>query len=172
MAPSTGAQDPPGAVTVYSSLPLSGAARPQAQAVVRGARLAVEEAGGLAGGRQVRYVSLNGATRRAGSWTPERTARNAVRAATDDSTIAYIGEFNSGASAISMPILNEVGIAQISPSNTAIGLTRSGPGAERGEPAKYRPAGRRHYFRLAPTTGSRPPRWPARCEIAAAGAWR
>ena len=95
-------------------------------------------------------MSLNDATARAGSWTPERTASNARRAAGDDSTIAYLGEFNSGASAVSMPILNEAGIAQISPSNTAIGLTRSGPGAEPGEPDKYLPAGFRHYFRLAP----------------------
>jgi branched-chain amino acid transport system substrate-binding protein len=146
----TGAQDEPGTLTVYSSLPLSGPAKPQTQAIVRGARLALEEAGGTAGGRPVRYVSLNDATRGAGSWVPRRTARNAIRAAQDDSAIAYIGEFNSGASAVSMPILNEAGVPQISPSNTAIGLTRGGLGAERGEPAKYNPTGLRHYFRLAP----------------------
>ncbi len=150
VTPSTGAQDVPGPLTVYSSLPLSGAARPQARAIVRGARMAVDEAGGLAGGRQIRYVSLNDATVRDGSWAPDRTASDARRAASDDSTIAYIGEFNSAASAISMPILNEAGIAQISPTNTAIGLTRSGAGSEPGEPDKYLPAGYRHYFRLAP----------------------
>jgi branched-chain amino acid transport system substrate-binding protein len=145
-----GAQSGSGTLTVYSSLPLSGASRPQAQAIVRGARLAHEEAGGLAGGRPIRYVSLDDATRRAGSWVPERAAGNARRAARDRSAIAYIGEFNSGASAVSMPILNETGIAQISPSNTAIGLTRSGLGAIPGEPDKYNPTGLRHYFRLAP----------------------
>ena len=49
-----------------------------------------------------------------------------------------------------MPILNEAGLAQISPSNTAVGLTRSWPGADRGEPARYRPRGIRTYFRLMP----------------------
>ena len=117
MAPFTGAQAP-GPLTVYSSLPLSGAGKPQSQAIVQGARLAVEEAGGMAGATSIRYVSLDDATARAGAWTPQRTAKNAVRAAQDGSTIAYIGEFNSGASAVSMPILNEAGIAQISPSNT------------------------------------------------------
>src|SRR5215212_2961748 len=112
-----------GTLTVYSSLPLSGANRPQAQAIVRGAGLALEEAGGVAGGRPVRYVSLDDSTRRAGSWVPERAAGNARRAAQDRSTIAYLGEFNSGASAVSMPILNEAGIPQISPSNTYTGLT-------------------------------------------------
>jgi branched-chain amino acid transport system substrate-binding protein len=145
ITPSTGAQDAPGPLTVYSSLPLSGADTAQAQAIVQAARLAVEESG-----TQIRYVSLNDATARAGAWTPQRTAKNAARAARDGSTIAYIGEFNSGASAISMPILNQAGIAQISPTNTAAGLTRSGAGAERGDPLRYFPAGYRHYFRLLP----------------------
>jgi len=65
--------------------------------------------------------------------------RNARRAAADSSAIGYIGEFNSGASAISMPILSEAGIPQISPSNTYVGLTRSGSGAAPGEPDKYDP---------------------------------
>jgi ABC-type branched-subunit amino acid transport system substrate-binding protein len=99
------AQGVPEPLTVYSSLPLSGAARPQAQAVERGARLALEEAGGVAGGHPVRYVSLNDASRRAGTWRPELVASNVRRAAQDESAIAYIGEFNSGASAISIPIL-------------------------------------------------------------------
>ena len=43
MTPSTGAQNASGPLTVYSSLPLSGASRPQAEAIVRGARLAVED---------------------------------------------------------------------------------------------------------------------------------
>jgi branched-chain amino acid transport system substrate-binding protein len=137
-------------VTVYSSLPLQGASRPQALAVVQGARLALEEAGGRAGAHTIRYVSLDDSTARAGTWTPEQTSKNARRAVRDESSIAYIGEFNSGASALSIPILNEWAIPQISPSNTAIGLTRAGPGADRGEPWKYHPTGRRTYFRIMP----------------------
>lgn len=45
-------------MTVYSSLPLSGASRPQAMAVVRGARMALEERGGAAG--QYALVSVSG----------------------------------------------------------------------------------------------------------------
>ena len=45
--------------------------------------------------------------------------------------MAYIGEFNSGASKISIPILNRAGIPQISPANTYNGLTTP---VERGEP--------------------------------------
>jgi branched-chain amino acid transport system substrate-binding protein len=137
-------------VTVYSSMPLQGAGRPQSLAIVQGARLALEEAGGRAGPHPLRHISLDNSTARAGTWTPEDTAVNARRAAQDQSAVAYIGEFNSGASAISIPLLNHVPIAQISPSNTAVGLTRRGPAADRGEPVKYYPTGRRHYFRLLP----------------------
>jgi branched-chain amino acid transport system substrate-binding protein len=38
----------------------------------------------------------------------------------------------------------------VSPSNTAIGLTRGGPGADRGEPVKYYPTGDRTYGRVIP----------------------
>ena len=137
-------------LTVYSSLPLQGLSRPQALAVVRGARLALTQRGSEAGGHRIRYVSLDDSTARSGGWTPQAASRNARRAATDRSTIAYIGEFNSGASAISLPILNEAGIAQVSPSNTATGLTRDLPGAAPGEPDKYYPSGVRTYVRIAP----------------------
>lgn len=136
--------------TIYSSLPLQGASAEQSRDVVRGARLALSQAGGRAGGIPIRYVSLDDSTRQAGTWTPERVQRNASRAVGDASTIAYLGEFNSGASALSIPVLNEAGIAQISPSNTATGLTKDGPGADRGEPDKYLPTGRRNYVRIVP----------------------
>jgi branched-chain amino acid transport system substrate-binding protein len=137
-------------VTVYSSMTLQGLARPQGLAVVQGARLALDEAGGRAGPHPVRYISLDNSTARAGTWTPENTALNARRAAQDDSAVAYIGEFHSGASAISIPLLNEVPMAQISPTSTAVGLTRRGPGADLGEPLKYYPTQRRHFFRITP----------------------
>jgi branched-chain amino acid transport system substrate-binding protein len=135
-------------LTVYSSLPLVGSDRGLYEDIVRGAQMALDEAGGVAGPHTVRLVSLNDASRRFGAWAPERVVANARRAALDDSTIAYLGEFNSGASAISLPILNEADILQISPSNTYTGLTRR-QGADRGEPDKYYPTGLRTYGRLA-----------------------
>ena len=46
------------ALTIYSSLPLQGASRVQAEAVVNGAKLALEQKGGKAGAahRQVRVA--------------------------------------------------------------------------------------------------------------------
>jgi branched-chain amino acid transport system substrate-binding protein len=112
-------------------------------------RLALEQAGGRAGAHAVRLVSLNDAGRRSRKWEPGLASRNARRAAADASTIAYLGEFNSGATAVSLPILNEAGILQVSPSNTYVGLTRA-EGAEPGEPDKYYPAGNRTFGRVTP----------------------
>jgi branched-chain amino acid transport system substrate-binding protein len=139
-----------GTLNVYSSLPLQGASRPQTTAMVDGIKLALEQAGGKAGDTTVKYTSLDDSTAQAGTWTPEATQRNAERVAQDDAAVAYIGEFNSGASAVSIPILNEVPIAQISPANTAVGLTSDEPGADKGEPDKYYPTGARHYLRIVP----------------------
>ena len=123
-------------------LPLQGASRPQTTALVNGIKLALEQAGGKAGDFTVKYESLDDSTAQAGSWTPEATQANASKAAQDDSTAVYIGEFNSGASAISIPILNEAGVPQISPANTAVGLTSDEPGSEPGRAGQVLP--RRH----------------------------
>jgi branched-chain amino acid transport system substrate-binding protein len=137
-------------LTVYSSLPLQGASRPQTTAMVNGIKLALEQAGNKAGDFSITYESLDDSTAQAGSWTPEATTSNARKAAQDDATAVYIGEFNSGASAVSIPILNEAGVPQISPANTAVGLTSDEPGANPGEPDKYYPTGQRTYTRIVP----------------------
>jgi branched-chain amino acid transport system substrate-binding protein len=139
-----------GTLDIYSSLPLQGASRAQTTALVNGAKLALEQHNGKAGGYTIKYTSLDDSTAQAGTWTPEATSANARKVAQDDKAVAYIGEFNSGASAISIPILNEVPIAQVSPANTAVGLTTDEPGADKGEPDKYYPTGKRHYLRIVP----------------------
>lgn len=135
---------------VYSSLPLHGAPGAAARGAERGMRAALREAGGRAGVYDIRYRSLDDWSRWAGNWDPGEVARNARRAWNDDRTILFLGNFNSGASAISIPILNQANIPQISPSNTYNGLTTSEAGSERGEPRKYYPTGRRTYFRMTP----------------------
>jgi branched-chain amino acid transport system substrate-binding protein len=139
-----------GSLTVYSSLPLQGASRPQSEDVINGEKLALKQKGNKCGDFTIKYVSLDDATAAAGKWEPGATSANARKVAQDDSAIAYLGEFNSGASAISIPINNEAGILQVSPSNTALGLTKGGAGAEPGEPDKYYPAGERNYGRVVP----------------------
>jgi branched-chain amino acid transport system substrate-binding protein len=139
-----------GSLTIYSSLPLQGASRPQSEDVINGEKLALKQKGNKCGDFTIKYESLDDATAAAGKWEANQTSSNARKAAQDDSTIAYLGEFNSGASAISIPITNEAGILQVSPSNTALGLTKGGAGAEPGEPDKYYPTGERTYGRVVP----------------------
>ncbi|MDQ3741481.1 MAG: branched-chain amino acid ABC transporter substrate-binding protein [Actinomycetota bacterium] len=153
----TGAEGAPegesgGTVNIYSSLPLQGAQRLQTTAAVNGIKLALKQAGNKAGNFTIKYTSLDDSTAQVGNWTPEATSANARRVAQDDKAVAYIGEFNSGASAISMPLLNEASppVPQVSFANTAVGLTSDEPGAEPGEPDKYYPSGERHYLRIVP----------------------
>jgi branched-chain amino acid transport system substrate-binding protein len=128
-------------VDVYSSLPLQGASRPQTTAMVNGIKLALKENNYKAGDVTIKYQSLDDSTAQAGSWTPEATSANARKVAQDKRAVAYIGEFNSGASAVSIPIR---------PANTAVGLTTNEPGADKGEPDKYYPTGKRTYARIVP----------------------
>jgi branched-chain amino acid transport system substrate-binding protein len=137
-------------LSVYSSVPLQGATRTLAEAIVNGSRLALEQSGSRAGRFRIRYHSLDNSTAKAGDWDPGQTAANARRAAGDRRAIAYIGEFSSGASAVSIPILNQAGVPQVSPTNTAVGLTTDKPGADVGEPQKYYPTGKRTYVRVVP----------------------
>ena len=139
-----------GTLNVYSSLPLQGASRPQSEDVIKGIQLALKQKDNKCGDFTIKYDSLDDATAAAGKWEPGATAANARKVAQDDKAIAYLGEFNSGASAISIPITSEAGILQVSPSNTALGLTKGGAGAEEGEPDKYYPTGERNYGRVVP----------------------
>jgi branched-chain amino acid transport system substrate-binding protein len=135
---------------VYSSLPLQGASRAQTAALNNGIKLALTQTGGKAGKFKVKFTPLDDSTAQAGAWTPEATSGNARKVAQDKNAAVYIGEFNSGATAVSLPILNEAGVPQISPANTAVGLTTSEPGADKGEPDKYYPTGNRTYARIVP----------------------
>lgn len=135
-------------LTIYSGMPLRGASAAQAESIINGEKLALEEAGGKIGEFIVKYVSLDDSAGPAG-WEPKSVSEAARRAAQDRTTVGYLGDLESGASAISIPVLNEAGILQISPSNTAVGLTRA-QGAGKGEPEKYYPSGKRTYGRVIP----------------------
>lgn len=138
-------------LTIYSSLPLQGTSRGQSEAVINGEKLALDEVGGKVGKYSIKYVSLDDSTaQNPGTADEGKTAQNARQAVRDKSTIFYLGEFNSGGTKVSLPILNKAGIPQISPSNTYIGLTTDEPGSEPGEPDKYYPTGKRTYARVVP----------------------
>ena len=139
-------------IDIYSSLPLQGAVNVQTIPVVNGIKLALSEAGGKAGPFTVNYISLDDSTATSAATTCDvnQSEANARKVATDSKAVLYIGEFNSGCSKVTIPILNTAGVPQISPANTYVGLTTNDPGSAPGEPQKYYPTGKRTYMRIVP----------------------
>ncbi|MDQ6744475.1 MAG: ABC transporter substrate-binding protein [Actinomycetota bacterium] len=151
-----GAGSPPGdritahELTIYASLPLQGTSADSGEAVLAGASLALTQQGGRIGRLPVTLRPLDDATATRGGWDPGQTSANARLAAADPSTVAYLGDLDSGASAVSIPVLERTGIPQVSPTSIAVGLTSAGPGASPGEPQKYYPTGERTFVRIVP----------------------
>ncbi len=96
---------------------------------------ATEIAGGVR--IRVRYLDDTGGAPR---WSPVATAANARRAAEDSTSIGFIGDLDSGATRVSLPITNQAEIPQVSPGSTALDLT--------GE--RYRPSGAQTFARIVP----------------------
>jgi branched-chain amino acid transport system substrate-binding protein len=137
-------------LTIYASVPLQGASSLSAKAVLDGAQLALDSIHARIGAYRIRFRELDDATVQSDRWDPGQTTLGVHAAIVDPTTIGYIGDFNSGATAVSIPLLNRADIPQISPSSTAVGLTRGGPEASPGEPIKYYPTGRRTFVRVVP----------------------
>jgi branched-chain amino acid transport system substrate-binding protein len=136
-------------LTVYSSLPLQGPTAAISQQIVGGEKLALYDARGHVGPLAVNYVSLDDSNPSSGVWEPAATASNAKTAANNPNTIAYLGEYSSAATAVSLPLINAAGILQISPSSPYGGLTSS-QYAGQDEPERFYPTGKRNFARLAP----------------------
>jgi branched-chain amino acid transport system substrate-binding protein len=124
-------------VKIVTSLPFDATDRQQTEDVVKGEKLALSQINNTVGPCKIGFEQLDDSTAQAGQWDPGQTSSNARKAAQDKSIVGYVGEFNSGASAISIPITNQAGLMQISPSNTALELTKD-PG----------PTGKRTYARV------------------------
>jgi branched-chain amino acid transport system substrate-binding protein len=140
-----------GTVTVYASLPHHGVSAPAARAAAAGERLALEDAGGRAGGLEVELVELDSAEPGERLWDPDLVSANAKSAADDPRAIAYLGELDYGASAVSVPITNEAGVLQVSPADGLTSLTRAPLGRPRAGPERYYPEEEeRSFVRLVP----------------------
>ena len=102
-------------LTIYSSLPFNGPLRQEALDVREAELLALSQRHDHVGKYTIRYISLDDSTAKKGGWEPGATSANARTAAQDRTTIAYLGDLDSGATAISLPVLNAVGTLQVSP---------------------------------------------------------
>jgi branched-chain amino acid transport system substrate-binding protein len=150
-------------LTVYSNLPILGSNGPVMDSIVNGELIALYDAGGRvqyrSGGRKrefhVSVDSVNDANPDIGAWTRESTQLTARTASSDLSSVAYIGDFDSGASAISIPLDNEYDVLQLSPGSPYLGFTDTGPGVLEGDPPNYypygQPFGQRTFARLVPS---------------------
>jgi branched-chain amino acid transport system substrate-binding protein len=136
-------------LAVYSSLPLQGPSGPGSQQIVNGEKLALSEVGGRIGPFKISYLSMDDSNTSTGEWNPGVTATNAKTAAEDTTSIAYLGDYNSGATAVSLPLINAAGILQVSPASPYVGLTSS-LDAGQDEPERFYPSGSRTFGRLQP----------------------
>jgi branched-chain amino acid transport system substrate-binding protein len=147
---STAGTLPGNQLTVYSSLPLEGPAAASSQQIVNGEKLALAQVGGRVGRFKIDYASLDDANPKTGEATPGITATYARVAAQDTSTIAYLGDLDSAATAVSLPFINAAGILQVSPGSPYVGLTSS-LDAGQDEPGRFYLTGQRTFARLVPS---------------------
>jgi branched-chain amino acid transport system substrate-binding protein len=138
-----------GLIKVYSSWPRTGSMEGIGVDALEAAKLAFADFGNMAGGFAIEYVPLDsGIAANNGGWDPGVESANANEAISDADCMVYMGTYNSGAAKISIPIMNEAGMAMISFANTYSGLTKDVPGIEEGEPEVYYPTGTRNYSRV------------------------
>jgi len=136
---------------VPSDLPLQGSGRTQTIEMTNAIRFALKQANFKAGKYSVGYQSCDDSTAQAGKWESSKCSANMNAYAQNKSVIAVIGTFNSGCAEIEIPIANRAPngpLGMVSPANTYVGLTHSGPGTAAGEPDKYYPNGERNYIRM------------------------
>lgn len=128
---------------VYVSLPREGQGASSAAQIATGLRAALSDRKATAGGRTIRFVWMNDA--KGARWTRSLVAANARRAAADPTAVAYVGEGNSEATAVSMPIVNRAGLVHLSPVSTASALT------DPTTAGRYQPTGSQTFFRPIPS---------------------
>ena len=140
-----------GPLTVYLSAPLRGEDADAGRDVADGAALALEEAGGGAGDVEVSLETLDAADGPGdlAGWSPGAVGRNARAAAEDTSAIAYIGDLQSGATRVSLPITNQALVPQVSAGATALDLVAPLDGGAE-VPDEVQPSGERTFLRVIP----------------------
>jgi branched-chain amino acid transport system substrate-binding protein len=135
-------------VKIVSDLPLQGSSASQTAQMNDATKLYLSEIGNKVGNYTVQFEAFDDSTAAKGAWDEATCAANARKYVEDETIIGVLGTFNSGCAKIEVPIANEASLAYISPANTAVGLTHSGPGSESGEPEKYYPSGTHNYARV------------------------
>lgn len=146
-------------LTIYVSAPLSGPARADGKDVAAGARRALREAEGESGGVRVVARFLDVAGRNEDRFDAATAAANARSAIEDSTTIAYVGELDSGATRASLPVTNSAGILQVAPGSGARDLVVDEPFND-DVPSEFQGTGERTYAQLGASYDVGEPRPP------------
>jgi branched-chain amino acid transport system substrate-binding protein len=130
LLPGAAASAAGGTITIGVDFPLSGADAADGGPAANGVILAVEQANkhGLPGGFKLATSVLDDAVQ--GKHDPAAGAQNVKTFIADPTVLAMIGPFNSNVATSEIPLTNDAGLVQISPSNTNDGLT-VGPDAKK-----------------------------------------
>jgi branched-chain amino acid transport system substrate-binding protein len=129
------------------SLPVTGADADGADAIKKGAELAIKEIndkGGVAG-YKLEAVVYDSATPAAGQYDPAQAATNYRKFIADSAVIAAVGPVMSGEGKAISPIISEADFPTVTPSSTNPDITD--PKLK----SQYRPKGKAIYFRNVTT---------------------
>jgi branched-chain amino acid transport system substrate-binding protein len=151
-------------VRIYSSLPLHGPLRSQSLAIMKGIRLALWQENHLFPNEHdhrvlnfsIVYKPLDDASPATDGWSRRLAEQNAETAASNPEAVFYVGDLDTPATKLSLPILNQAGIVQVTPGSAYAGLTDSilnstPPITKPNEPGKYYPNRDSHtLLRLIP----------------------
>jgi branched-chain amino acid transport system substrate-binding protein len=134
-------------VKIGMSLPITGADADGADAILKGAQMAIDDVNkkGGAGGYKFEAVVYDSATPAAGQYDPAQAATNYKKFIADSSVVAAVGPEMSGEGKAISPILSEADMATITPSSTNPDIT------DPKMKAQYRPKGKAVYFRTVTT---------------------
>jgi branched-chain amino acid transport system substrate-binding protein len=154
------APEAPGLLTVYTDLPEYGPQNDEMKSIYEGEQLALYSC------RRRGRIDLHCYSNEIGShtvtlqeasdgsssgWSPGDAEAAATNAVGSNGAIAMIGDFDSGATATSLPYTNSGDMLQVSPASPYIGLTDPSPYDDKGEPGSYYPAaGTQTFARLVP----------------------
>jgi branched-chain amino acid transport system substrate-binding protein len=131
-------------LTIYASQPPGATGGQTASDVLDAEQLALKQAGSAVGKFTVKLVPVHG----------KELSDNARSAVQDKAAIAYLGEIVPGTSQDSVPITNELGLLQVSPTDTAAYLTEAVPVVS-GSPTTFYPSRSTYhetFARVVPTT--------------------
>lgn len=139
-----------GTIKIISSTPLTGGDSGDGISMANSAKLALDAHGAKSGNYTIVLEAKDDASAARAAWDPDVETTNANNAVADQSVMAYLGTYNSGAAKLSIPILNQAGpMVMVSGANTYAGLTKALPGlTKEGEPGIYYPTGVRNYARV------------------------